>query len=102
MKRFDYGSWGAAAVCGLALAALSSDAALAQQFQPIGNAFSAVLSFLQGTVATTVATIAVIAAGFAALTGRIPWFWFFGIVVGVALIFGASSIITSLSSSMSN
>jgi type IV secretion system protein VirB2 len=102
MKRPSSSSWGFALCSGFALALLASDAALAQQFQPIGNAFSAVLSFLQGTVATTVATIAVIAAGFAALTGRIPWFWFFGIVVGVALIFGASSIITALSSSMAN
>jgi len=102
MKRPDFSSWGLTIAAGLALAALASDPALAQQFQPIGNAFSAVLSFLQGTVATTVATIAVIAAGFAALTGRIPWFWFFGIVVGVALIFGASSIVTSLSSTMAN
>ena len=100
MKRFDYHSWGVAAVIAVAAIALTSDAALAQQFQPISTALSAVLSFLQGTVATTVATIAVIAAGFAALTGRIPWFWFFGIVMGVALIFGASSIITSLSSGM--
>lgn len=102
MKQPRSHSWGFTIAAGLALALVANDAAFAQQFQPIGNAFSAVLSFLQGTVATTVATIAVIAAGFAALTGRIPWFWFFGIVVGVALIFGASSIITSLSSSMAN
>ena len=62
-------------------------------FQPLNTAFSSVLSFMTGTFATTAATIAVVAAGFMALTSRIPWSWCFSIVVGVALIFGGAQIV---------
>ena len=82
---------------------LGVEAAYAQTatFQPLNTAFSSVLSFMTGTFATTAATIAVVAAGFMALTSRIPWSWCFSIVVGVALIFGGAQIVTSLSAGMS-
>ena len=82
---------------------LGVEAAYAQtaSFQPLNTAFSSVLSFMTGPFATTAATIAVVAAGFMALTSRIPWSWCFSIVVGVALIFGGAQIVTSLSSGMS-
>ena len=85
------------------IAILGTDAAHAQtaSFQPLNTAFSSVLSFMTGTFATTAATIAVVAAGFMALTSRIPWSWCFSIVVGVALIFGGAQIVSSLSAGMS-
>lgn len=85
------------------IALLGVEAAYAQtaSFQPLNTAFSSVLSFMTGTFATTAATIAVVAAGFMALTSRIPWSWCFSIVVGVALIFGGAQIVSSLSSGMS-
>ena len=91
-----------ALVLGAAIALLCADAACAQTatFQPLNTAFSSVLSFMTGTFATTAATIAVVAAGFMALTSRIPWSWCFSIVVGVALIFGGAQIVASLSSGM--
>ena len=84
------------------IALVGADAACAQtaSFQPLNTAFSSVLSFMTGTFATTAATIAVVAAGFMALTWRIPWSWCFSIVVGVALIFGGAQIVSSLSSGM--
>jgi type IV secretion system protein VirB2 len=84
------------------IAVFSIEAAYAQTatFQPLNTAFSSVLSFMTGTFATTAATIAVSAAGFMALTSRIPWSWCFSIVVGVALIFGGAQIVSSLSSGM--
>ena len=84
------------------IAVVGADAAYAQtaSFQPLNTAFSSVLSFMTGTFATTAATIAVVAAGFMALTSRIPWSWCFSIVVGVALIFGGAQIVSSLSSGM--
>jgi type IV secretion system protein VirB2 len=89
-------------VSGATIAILCAEAAYAQtaSFQPLNTAFSSVLSFMTGTFATTAATIAVVAAGFMALTSRIPWSWCFAIVVGVALIFGGSQIVQSLSSGM--
>jgi type IV secretion system protein VirB2 len=87
---------------GTLMAVLCADATLAQTatFQPLNTAFTSVLSFMTGTFATTASTIAVCAAGFMALTSRIPWSWCFAIVVGVALIFGGSQIVQSLSSGM--
>jgi type IV secretion system protein VirB2 len=90
-------------VLGATIGIIGVEAAYAQtaSFQPLNTAFSSVLSFMTGTFATTAATIAVVAAGFMALTSRIPWSWCFSIVVGVALIFGGAQIVQSLSSGMS-
>ena len=90
-------------VLAVLIASLGVEAAYAQTatFQPLNTAFSSVVSFMTGTFATTAATIAVVAAGFKALTSRIPWSWCFSIVVGVALIFGGAQIVTSLSAGMS-
>ena len=89
----------------LTILAIATDIALAQgaggsNFQPINTAFQSVLDFMTGGFATTAATIAVCAAGFLALTSRIPWSWCFSIVVGVALIFGGAQIVQSLSSGL--
>ena len=95
-------SWTPALLLGAIIAIIGAESAFAQaaSFQPLNTAFSSVLSFMTGTFATTAATIAVVAAGFMALTSRIPWSWCFSIVVGVALIFGGAQIVQSLSSGM--
>jgi len=88
----------------LAALALASSTELAfataATFQPLNTAMTAVLQFMTGTFATTAATVAVAAVGFLALTSRIPWSWAFAVVIGVALIFGASQIVQSLTSGM--
>jgi len=80
----------------------SNDAALASSatFQPLNTALSSVLDFMTGTFATTAATVAVAAVGYLALTSRIPWGWAFSVVIGVALIFGAAQVVTSLTGGM--
>jgi len=94
--------WAPALVLGVTIAIIGAESAFGQTatFQPLNTAFSSVLSFMTGTFATTAATIAVVAAGFMALTSRIPWSWCFSIVVGVALIFGGAQIVQSLSAGM--
>ena len=84
----------------LALIAVQTDLAFAQSasFQPLNTAMTSVLTFMTGTFATTCATIAVAAVGFMAFTSRIPWGWAFSVLVGVALIFGAAQIVSSLTS----
>jgi type IV secretion system protein VirB2 len=42
----------------------------------------------------------VAAVGYLALTSRIPWMWAFSVVIGVALIFGAAQVVSSLTSGM--
>ena len=79
-----------------------NDAALASSatFQPLNTALSSVLDFMTGTFATTAAPVAVAAVGYLALTSRIPWGWAFSVVIGVALIFGAAQVVTSLTGGM--
>ena len=93
---------GRALLAGLVLGIVLSqtDQAFAQSasFQPLNTAMTSVLTFMTGTFATTCATIAVAAVGFMAFTSRIPWGWAFSVLVGVALIFGAAQIVTSLTS----
>ena len=69
-------------------------------FQPLNTAMTDILSFMTGTFATTAATVAVAAVGYLALTSRIPWMWAFSVVIGVALIFGAAQVVSSLTSGM--
>ncbi|SDR63316.1 type IV secretion system protein VirB2 [Rhizobiales bacterium GAS113] len=71
-------------------------------FQPINNVMTQVLAFMTGTFATTAATISVAALGYLMLTGNPHWRWAFGIVVGIAFIFGAATIVQVLQSTSSN
>jgi type IV secretion system protein VirB2 len=83
------------------VAATTIDPAFADTtFQPLNTAMTDILSFMTGTFATTAATVAVAAVGYLALTSRIPWMWAFSVVVGVALIFGAAQVVSSLTSGM--
>jgi type IV secretion system protein VirB2 len=80
------------------VAAAGIDPAFADTtFQPLNTAMTDVLSFMTGTFATTAAVAAV---GYLALTSRIPWMWAFSVVIGVALIFGAAQVVSSLTSGM--
>ena len=90
---------GLVALAGFLLVADSAGASTAS-FQPLNTAMSAVLTFMTGTFATTAATVAVAAVGYLALTSRIPWLWAFSVVIGVALIFGAAQVVSSLTSGM--
>jgi type IV secretion system protein VirB2 len=90
---------GAAALVGF-LVLVSADSSFAQSFQPLNTAMTSVMTFMTGTFATTAATVAVAAVGYLALTSRIPWMWAFSVVIGVALIFGAAQVVSSLTSGM--
>lgn len=53
---------------------------------------------LLGTVATTVAVIAVAAVGFMMLTGRLNWRHGATVIVGCFILFGAASIVAGIRS----
>ena len=84
--------------------ALSPTAALAQQAaDPQGSGpIVAALGWLQGTllgnVATAVAVMAVAAVGFMMLTGRINWRFGATVIIGVFILFGASTIVAGIQS----
>ena len=86
----------------LLMAALPT-AALAQATDPQGSGpIVAALSWLQGTllgnVATAVAVMAVAAVGFMMLTGRMNWRFGATVIIGVFILFGAASIVSSVQS----
>lgn len=73
----------------------------AQTLDPAGSgAISGALTWLQGTllgtVATVAAVIAVAAVGFATLTGRMNWRHAATVVLGCFILFGATAIVAGI------
>ena len=60
---------------------------------PWDSAASSVLAIFTGGLARTLAIIAVIACGIAAVAGKLSWDWAIKIIVGIVLIFGATAIV---------
>lgn len=66
----------------------------AQDIAPVSGALNAVHGFLQSTAMRTLAAIAVIGLGVAALMGRLRWFWAGSVIGGIVLIFGADAVVS--------
>jgi type IV secretion system protein VirB2 len=81
---------------------LGASAAFAQagggggSLAPLENGLAFIQQFLSGAFGTTIAIISVIVCGYLALAGRITWFVCGAVVMGIALIFGAPTIVSSL------
>jgi len=69
---------------------------------PWDSAASQVLAIFTGGLTRTLAIIAVIACGIAAIAGKLSWDWAIKIIVGIVLIFGAASIVDYVISASSN
>ena len=65
---------------------------------PINNALLWLQGTLLGTVATTIAVMAVAAIGFMMLTGRMNWRFGATVIIGVFILFGATTIIAGIQS----
>jgi type IV secretion system protein VirB2 len=83
--------------------ALAHGAAQAQSADPAGsgpinNALLWLQGTLLGTVATTVAVMAVAAIGFMMLTGRMNWRFGATVIIGVFILFGATTIVAGIQS----
>ncbi len=65
---------------------------------PINSALMWMQNTLLGTVATTVAVMAVAACGFMMLTGRMNWRFGASVIIGCFIIFGAASIVGGIQS----
>ena len=77
----------------LALIAISvffPDVAMAE---PWDDAANKVLQIFTGGLARTIAVIAVVALGIAALVGKLSWQWAIYIIICIVLIFGAPAIV---------
>lgn len=65
---------------------------------PILGAVSWLQGTLLGTVATVVAVIAVASVGFLMLTGRMNWRYGVTVILGCFILFGATSIVAGIQS----
>lgn len=89
-----------------ALVAMVSPAAALAQGQaadpqgsgPVVNALAWLQGTLLGSVATAVAVMAVAAVGFMMLTGRINWRFGATVIIGVFILFGATTIVAGIQS----
>ena len=77
----------------LATLALTSTPALAQDLKPIQKMLETVEAALTGPIGIAVATLAVIGTGFMCMMGRLNWGWFTSVIIGIVLIFSASTIV---------
>lgn len=63
---------------------------------PIVAALAWLQGTLMGTIATTVAVMAVAAVGFMMLTGRMNWRFGATVIIGVFILFGATTIVAGI------
>jgi type IV secretion system protein VirB2 len=60
---------------------------------PWDSAAQQVLSIFTGGLTRTIAIIAVIALGLAAMAGKLSWRWAINIILGIVLIFGSAAFV---------
>ncbi len=84
---------------GLLLLAISNPA-LAQELAPLENIADFIVDFLTGAFARSVAIIAVAVLGYLGLTGRLRWGVAGSVIAGIAIIFGAATIVDAISGSV--
>jgi len=73
---------------------------IAQELAPLENVVDFLVNFLTGAFARSVAIIAVAVMGYLGLTGRLRWGVAGAVIVGIALIFGAATIVDAISGSV--
>lgn len=74
----------------LGLLALAPEVAMAAPWDSVATQ---VLGIFTGGLTRTIAIIAVIASGIAALAGKLSWDWAIKIIIGIVLIFGAAAFV---------
>jgi type IV secretion system protein VirB2 len=74
---------------GIARAAAQTSGTL----QPVQSTLTQLVSALTGSIATALATLAVIACGFFAWSGRLTWGIAGSVIFGIVLVFGSAQIV---------
>jgi type IV secretion system protein VirB2 len=81
--------------CGMAIITMAS--ALCPELVLAGSPFTTGATAAQAsllTILTPVAAVAVMASGAMAWFGRVSWWWFIGVVMGVVMVFGSQQIVS--------
>jgi len=87
-----------AACMGMALLAFMPGMAMAA---PWDTAASQVLAIFTGGLTRTIAIIAVIGLGIAAMAGKLSWRWAINIILGIVFIFGSTAFVDYIISASS-
>lgn len=94
-KRF---TTGVMTITGIALLALFPGIAMAA---PWDTAATQVLAIFTGGLTRTIAIIAVIGLGIAAMAGKLSWRWAINIILGIVFIFGSTAFVDYIISASS-
>jgi type IV secretion system protein VirB2 len=86
-------SRGTAALGLLALSAVDAAAQSGGTLQPVQSTLTQLVQALTGPIATALATLAVIACGFFAWSGRLTWGIAGSVIFGIVLVFGSAQIV---------
>lgn len=89
-------TWMSRTALAASLIALSIVDAAAQSgatLQPVQSTLQQLISALTGPIATALATLAVIACGFFAWSGRLTWGIAGSVIFGIVLVFGSAQIV---------
>ncbi|WP_210327818.1 TrbC/VirB2 family protein [Mesorhizobium silamurunense] len=68
--------------------------------QPVQSTLTQLVSALTGPIATALATLAVIACGFFAWSGRLTWGIAGSVIFGIVLVFGSAQIVNFFQSAV--
>ncbi|WP_089172981.1 TrbC/VirB2 family protein [Bosea sp. AS-1] len=91
MKRLL--SRGPAALALLAMSAVDAAAQSGGTLQPVQSTLTQLVQALTGPIATALATLAVIACGLFAWSGRLTWGIAGSVIFGIVLVFGSAQIV---------
>lgn len=81
------------ALCLLALSAVDAAAQSGGTLQPVQSTLTQLVQALTGPIATALATLAVIACGLFAWSGRLTWGIAGSVIFGIVLVFGSAQIV---------
>ena len=79
---------------------LLAEPAFAQSLEPLENIADFFVGFLTGDFARSLAVIAVVALGYLGYVGRLRWGIALSVAAGIALVFGAASMVDTLRGSV--
>lgn len=83
-------------VVGVSMSLYATEASAALNLSSVNNLLKGVATAITGDFAKAAGAIAVAVTGFTFFTGRINWMQAASIVLGLAVVFGATAIVTSL------
>ncbi|MFC3207522.1 TrbC/VirB2 family protein [Aquamicrobium soli] len=86
-------SRGPAALALLALSVVDAAAQSGGTLQPVQSTLTQLVQALTGPIATALATLAVIACGLFAWSGRLTWGIAGSVIFGIVLVFGSAQIV---------